>query len=663
MFITDEKFFLEELDTSIPELSNIGETFKTHGLAAAEKQLAYYIRSVLPPVAEKYFTVPYHRNGEGGQYTLPGETDREVADRVLTGDVISSSGARHKFENGVIIWEHNPTYNNYKEWTWQLNRHRSLRILGHVYKETGEEKYAEGFVRHLLSWIEQAPCPENEHGYRTKCWRTIETGIRMTDIWHYAFLACYTSPAFTDHVITTYMKSIWEHGYRLSNFYTEGNWLFMEMSGLSHIAMIYPWLKKSKEWKTQAFDTLTNAVYEQMLPDGFQFEMSSTYHGVVLDNLVRPLRTARVLGVGGTEKLGKAMTKLCDIYVKLSAPDFRIPALHDGARSGFVGYIQQALNYVDNPHYRYFASKRREGTPPPTSVALPYSGIATMRDSWEADGVWFFFDSGPFGFGTMGHQHEDKLNVLMFAYGKDVLSDPGKYEYDGSDMFHFLKDTRSHNCALVDELSQNRRAKYKYKDNDPDLRKLSDLKWSFTEEYDTAEGEYSDGYGKDFIDVTHKRKVVFFKKGLRGSLPFSLVIDRFVPNDGKEHKFAASYQLNTHPYTSEGRRFTTDHGDGVTFSIIGSSDHEVLVAQKSPIYIGWRPIFTPGEHDHAPAPCVRFPYYGKEQRLITVLYPSNNGEVAIKAVDCENSVNDTEFTLTFADGEVLTLDEKDFPCK
>ena len=89
--------------------------------------------------------------------------------------------------------------------------------------------------------------------------------------------------------------------------------------------------------------------------------------------------------------------------------------------------------------------------------------------------------------------------------------------------------------------------------------------------------------------------------------------------------------------------------------------HEILIAQKSPIYIGWRPIFTPGEHDHAPAPCVQFPYYGKEQRLITVLYPSNNGVVAIKSVECENKVDKTEFTLTFENGEKLTLDEKDFP--
>lgn len=661
MYLSDERFFCEELDTSIPELSDIGDTFKNKGLDAAEKQLCGYLRKVLPGIAERYFKIPYYRNGEGGAYTLPGESDKAIADRVLEGDVISC-GTRHKFEGGRIIWEANPTYNEYREWTWQLSRHRSWRIIGKVYRDTGDEKYAEGFVRHLLSWIEQVPCPEDASGYSTKCWRTIETGIRMTEIWHYAFLACYTSPTFTDHVMTVYMKSIWEHANRLRTRYTEGNWLFMEMSGLAHIAILYPWFKSTKAWREQALGTLTSEVSRQMLPDGFQLELSSTYHGVVLDNLVRPLKALQAMEGAVPKDLAEAMMKLCDVYVKLCAPDMRIPALHDGVRSGFYGYLVQALQYKENPVYRYLTTDRKEGHKPDfTDIALPYSGMAVMRSSWEADGVWFFFDSGPFGFGTMGHQHEDKLNVLMYAYGKDVLSDPGKYEYDGSDMFHFIKDTRSHNCAMVDALSQNRRGIYKYKDNDPALKQPSDLRWSFTEDYGTAEGAYEDGFGNDFTDVTQKRKVIFFRKGLNGTLPFSLVIDRFIPNDGKEHRFAVSYQMNTNPYTSDGKIFTADFGDGVTMNILGSSDHEIVIAQKEPYFIGWRPIFAQGEHEHAPAPCVRFPYFGKEQRIITVLYPSNNGKVGIKSVECKNDVSDTVFTLTLENGEKITLDEKAFP--
>jgi tRNA uridine 5-carboxymethylaminomethyl modification enzyme len=37
MNITNEQFFCETLNTSIPELADIGETFRSRGLEAAEK--------------------------------------------------------------------------------------------------------------------------------------------------------------------------------------------------------------------------------------------------------------------------------------------------------------------------------------------------------------------------------------------------------------------------------------------------------------------------------------------------------------------------------------------------------------------------------------------------------------------------------------------------
>ena len=45
MLITDEKFYCEELDKSIPALSDIDVTFKEKGALAAEKQLADYLDS------------------------------------------------------------------------------------------------------------------------------------------------------------------------------------------------------------------------------------------------------------------------------------------------------------------------------------------------------------------------------------------------------------------------------------------------------------------------------------------------------------------------------------------------------------------------------------------------------------------------------------------
>ena len=655
MFISDEKFFCEEINTAIPELNSIGDTFKNKGLAAAEKQLCDYVRKSLNP--DMYFRIPYY--GRENRWAEDSEDDFAAADRILTGKLMSV-GFYHQFEDGKIDWMLNPTYNGYREWPWQLNRHHEFRCLGKVYRETGDEKYAKCFVDMLMSWCEQAICPNDVSAYRSVCWRTIESGIRMTKNWHYALHAFYKSPHMTDHVMTTYMKSVWEHGHMLRNFFTSTNFLYMEMAGLAHIGMIYKWLKKSDEWQAFAFDMILKQTKIQVYPDGFQNELTTGYHGTVIENIKWSINTAIALEVDIPKEISEALGGLHDMYLKLCQPCRRTPDLNDGNRANVKGMLKQGLIYTpDREDYKYIVTDGKEGMPPDfTSIALPYSGMATMRNNWNEDGVWFFMESAPYG--TFAHQHEDKLNVLMYAYGKDVLRDPGNYEYDSSEMHKLVKSTRSHNCAMVDDQSQNRRARYKW--NPEDINKRADLRWSFTEQYDTTEGIYDEGYGGQFTDVTHKRKAIFFKKGLEGALPFAVIIDRLISNDGLKHRFAVSYQTDVQPYKLYNKTYTADFGDGVTFSIISSMLPEAVVAQKEPYWLGWRPIrMVAAEHEHAPAPCLRYPYHGKEQRLITVLYPSNNGIVGIKAVDCENDINDTKFTLTFADGTTLTLDEKDFP--
>ena len=282
-----------------------------------------------------------------------------------------------------------------------------------------------------------------------------------------------------------------------------------------------------------------------------------------------------------------------------------------------------------------------------------------MRTGWDKNDVWLFMDAGPFG---KSHQHEDKLNVLMFAYGKNVMPDSGNYAYDSSAMRKFILSSYSHNVGLVDDLGQNRRPKYKWV---PEMiNQRSDMKWAFTGAIDAVEGVYNEGYGAAFTDVTHTRKAIFFKEGLNGSLPFALIVDRYVSGDGEEHKFATSYQMDKQPYTVNGKTYTADHGDGVTMSVIGSTEPEVIVAQKEPYFIGWRKRGGANSEDfeHYHAPCLQYVENGKEKRIVTVLYPSNNGEVAIKDVVASNDVACTLVKLVFADGSEALIDEKDYVC-
>ena len=658
MLTTNEVLFCQALDTTIPELSDIDMTYHQKGLAAAERQLADYIRKTLRP--DDYFKIPYHASENN--WSHPRDDEFATAEKIIRGELVSC-GYAHQFPNTASVdWESNPTPNNYAEWTWQLSRHHEFRCLGHCYRQTGDERYAQAFVQLLMSWCEQAVCPVDAPFHHTKCWRTIEAGIRMTLNWHYALFAFYRSPYMTDHVITTFMRSICDHGYRLRHFGSGGgNWRAMEMAGLAHIAMLFPFLKEAAAWGKHAFSVMEVELDNQIYADGFQFELSTNYHDVVVMNYHRVFATARAVGYPIPQGLVQKLLRLLELDINIVCPDGYYPDLNDGCRGQLADWCKIGLNYFpEHPTIRYFATHGREGTLPDyTSVALPYAGLAFMRTGWERDDLWCFMDAGDFG---RGHQHEDKLNILLFAYGKNLLPDAGNYAYDDSDMRRFVLGTASHNCAMVDDMGQNRRGRYTWRQEPLDA--YAGMKWHFSSLVDSVEGVYDQGYGADYLPVTHARKLILFKAGLCGSQPFAVVVDRFVSEDGLEHTFAPSYQLGFEPYESDGHTFVSDFGDGVTFEILASVPHTVVIGQTTPLFMGWRKRDSGAlaTNQGLPAPCVRYPMTGKTARLVTVLCPRKNGGKTIAKVIASKDMQDTTMTLLLSDGTRLSLDENDYPC-
>ncbi len=658
MLTTYEKLFCEALDLSVPALAGIDVTFREEGLEAAEKRLADYVRATLR--AEDYFTIPYQEREN--VWASPEDDELAAAEKILTGE-LCSVGFVHKFpDTAHVDWESNPTPNNYLEWTWQLSRHHEWRCLGYCYRQTGDERYAKAFVELLMSWCAQAECPADAPFHHTKCWRTIEAGIRMTLNWHYAFFAFCRSPLMTDHVLTTFLCSVCDHGYRLRHFGSGGgNWRAMEMAGLAHIAMLYPFLREAEEWGQRAFSVLEVELDNQIYADGFQFELSTNYHDVVIVNYHRVFATARAMGYPVPEKLAQKLLRLFELDINVTCPDGRYPDLNDGGRGSLAYWCGIGLNYFpDHPAIRYFATEGREGEPPAyTSVALPYSGLSFMRTGWGKDDLWCFMDAGDFG---RGHQHEDKLNVLLFAYGKELLPDAGNYAYDTSEMRRYVLDTRSHNTALVDDLGQNRRGCYSWR-SEP-LDGYAGMKWHFSHAVDCVEGEYNQGYGPSLLPVTHKRKLILFKEGLAGSQPFALVVDRFTAEDGEAHTFAPSYQLGFEPYTDDGIRFTVDHGEAVTFTITASVPHTVVVGQTEPVFMGWRKMYEAAAavNEGRPAPCVRYPMTGVTARMATALCPCKGTGKTVAEVKASGDIADTAVTLLFTDGTSVSIREEDYPC-
>lgn len=643
------KFFRECLDLDYKGMEEVKKAVCAENYEEAKKAFASYIRSALEP--ERFFSVPYEVPENA--YLFENETAHEACERVVNDHVMIAVGVPCDFgKDKEIDWLANPTYNKYEEWTWQLSRHPEWKMLAHEYRLTGDNRYAKRVAEMFESWYHQATYPGDVSGYDTECWRTIECGIRMGANWPYTFFSLYNTDSFTDQVLVDWYSSVWEHGDRLCRNRTHGNWLIMEMNGLAHIGILYPQFKQSAEWLKTAFESFEEELDRQVYPDGFQYELSTVYHEVVVNNYQRVIEMAKAFDVAVPESILQKLETACLIDVKLMMPDGRIPNINDGKWFSSKHLLERKQRILPNvPEMNWVLSDGAEGAQPEyESLALPYSGFMIMRNGWDQEATWALFDGAPFG---RGHQHEDKLSVLIYAGGKVLVTEGGNYAYDDSEMRKYVLSTRAHNTVMVDGMNQNRRRDYKWEEHD--IRKKADLTWNIGEGFDYAESTYDEGYGLEVEkSISHNRCIYFVKQPGKGLAPFFIVTDRMTSEE--EHNYRVLWHVD-----SENPVISADGVDMDEMNVCVSGSNlnlSVVRAQEEP---EWQGFVSLGQKQGAyiPVNCIQAEITGDNERIVTVLAPHVPGNSQILSVKAGNDIKDDSITICLADGSELIFHESD----
>jgi Heparinase II/III-like protein len=143
--------------------------------------------------------------------------------------------------------------------------------------------------------------------------------------------------------------------------------------------------------------------------------------------------------------------------------------------------------------------------PTKPSCGFEDSGNFFMRSGWGVNDLYLFFHCGQLG---GGHGHADLLHLDVSAFGKDFLTDLGRYNYsDSYPLRKELKRAHSHNTTLVDGI---------------DFTECIDTwnfgriaaplatKWVSEEAFDYVEGSH-DGYFHLEDPVYVSRKIIFVK--------------------------------------------------------------------------------------------------------------------------------------------------------
>lgn len=652
--VTDEKFFSELLDYDIKELAAVKAASEKGDFALCRKLFAAYVRNTLEP--EKFFSaLP-----DGGAAAKSDELI-ENAQKACRHYMVSC-GIPCDFGENEVDWESNPTPTQYKEWTWQINRHAELLTLAKAFRATGDKKYAAACEELFTSWAEQvtvpsSPCWKGD----TWAWRTIECGIRMGLNWPEIFHTFYKE--FSDDTVVDWCKSIYEHGVRIDIDRSEGgNWLIMEMNGLMHIAVLNPWLRDCGRWKEEAIREFLRQLDLQVYPDGAQFELATGYQYVVILNYARPIRLCQVYGVECPQEMLEMVKKLIMYYVRIMRPDKKTPAINDGSYDYVPWVVNTFKNLFEKDEIFEWTIGNSGKEPSWKSYIFEYPGFAAFRSGWGEDDTYVFFDGGERG---RAHSHEDKLSLILYADGKEILVDAGNYAYDRLDpMRHHVCWTQAHNCVRVDGKDQNRDDKYVWTDDK--INKKSELKFSLSESVDAARAKYDEGYGAHGVScekLASQERSVYFVKKMGALRPFVIVVDRLTSD--AERSYEVMWHADVKSFSAEGLNVKADslhivvpeyHKDTAGLQV----SYGVKMLYEETIHLqGWK-ADSAVKNDYRPIYNVSHILNTKDIRHITVLYPDGGKELCISAVEASSDIKATTLTLVLSDGTRIDLDEKDY---
>jgi uncharacterized heparinase superfamily protein len=222
------------------------------------------------------------------------------------------------------------------------------------------------------------------------------------------------------------------------------------------------------------------------------------------------------------------------------------------------------------------------GDEPLSCHAFPESGHYLLQCGHRGrrDAVSVVFDCGDLGFTAIAaHGHADALSFTLRAFGRDVLVDPGTYDYFTHPAWRtYFRSTSAHNTVLVDGLDQSVMLGPFLWGARATARCLA---WAPTSRGGKVVGEH-DGYRRLADPVLHRRTLA-----LDGPSRILTVEDEIVAEGA--HDVAMGFHLAEGARLAEAGRnryVIAVDGDTVTLTVDARLTGEIHAGSEEPI-AGW----------------------------------------------------------------------------
>ncbi len=382
-----------------------------------------------------------------------------------------------------------------------LNRFTFALPMAYEYSlNPAETHYSASLIQLWTDFI-----ADREAGYP----RSLETGIR-SDLLLRSYHIVRSSSAMSAEANAEIVKFFWQEAEYLAdpaNFHRDGNFGVLESSGLYRLGVYFPEFVQSGTWQAIAETRLQYMLTRSVLTDYSFSEAATAYASWVLGTYSAVMSFAQLNGQSFSPTFQETVRQFAYYLMNAAAPDGSDVVYGDSDVNSYRTMLYDFGNKIDDDGLLYFGSGGTEGTMPAhTSALYPYGMIAMMRSGWAEDDLYMHMANGR----ANSHGHSDLLSVVMYGYDKQLLIDPGRYNYSGDSVSSWLKSTAAHNTLMVDDSSLSRHAP---------LKQIS--RWETVDGFDFVEGSHN-GYN----NVLTTRSILFVKP------EFWIVSDTAAPSSG-----------------------------------------------------------------------------------------------------------------------------------
>ncbi len=286
-------------------------------------------------------------------------------------------------------------------------------------------------------------------------------------------------------------------------YVNEGATPNQRFSGLTALALTDRFFGDSFKFKNEySYQTgagLIDYAYGSFYPDGGMVEQAFNYNAGDLEKIDEIMSLFENAGnlPEYVNKLKENKDNAKKLHSSIAFPDGTTPVVGLGGTSA------------------EFSKK------PYTSIAFPYIGFYSMRNSWNDDGTNLFMQSPR---RTSGHLYPSNNGIELYAKGRMLLMNGGApwyaknmapsdqvSEYDAYNAYFGESSSYNRNTVIVDNNSQSK-SEFNGIVGTPEIFNypLNNM-WHSSDNFDYVSADYDGGYSTDKASAVHNRQVTYIK--------------------------------------------------------------------------------------------------------------------------------------------------------